>query len=98
MDAQQRARYGSATGRSTGAGFSTWGSMDPTDQALVVLIEAKEWEQAEAYCEAAWPGEYLGGLRDCYIEEVEEGVLYQIREHDGAESLVIFNPDNWRVA
>ena len=81
-----------------GAGFSTWTTANPCDRGLIELVEAEKWDKAEEYCEDKWPNEYWGGLRDCVVEEVEAGELFQIREYDGNESLVTFNVLNWRVA
>lgn len=82
-----------------GAGWSSWEDVDPTDEGLVTLVEdGAPLATLKAYAQDKWPSAYLGGLEDgLEVEHVPEGELYQIREYDGAESLVVFNPDNWRV-
>jgi hypothetical protein len=81
-----------------GAGWSTWNTEwdgCATDAGLVALVEAEDFSGAIAYAEYKWEGCYTGGLRDCYVVEVAAGDLYQVREYDGAETLVVFDPEKW---
>ena len=84
-----------------GAGWSTWNPEFPdcdTDAGLIALVEAGNRAAAERYAVAKWEGIYTGGLCYCTVKEVPLGSLFQIREYDGLESLVEFQPEHWRVA
>ena len=41
----------------------------------------------EAYCEAQWPDEYLGGVNDLAIAWVPQGEYFHIHEYVGSESV-----------
>lgn len=83
-----------------GAGWSTWGNPEMAlDQTLANMIEdGKPHSVIEAYCEAAWPDGYLGGLEDCVVMWVEKGTQFIVKGYDGSE-FVVFNHDNyWMTA
>ena len=69
-----------------GAGWSTWGSVDPLDARFNRLIMYEMWEEAEKLADSE--GLYTGGLRDCRLHWLKPGTRFRIEEYDGAESLV----------
>lgn len=87
-----------------GGGFSTWD--DPRmaiDPDIVALVEKgfTEEEMVNLCKQKGYIDEccdYIGGLDYLIIKEVPEGVMFKIREYDGAESIEIFNPDEWYKA
>ncbi len=83
-----------------GAGWSTWGQPAmATDQELAHAIDKKlDFEVISAIAKKNWPKEYLGGLKDCYVEWVDKGTHYKITVHDGAESIEFQDSDIWGCA
>ena len=83
-----------------GAGWSSWEDVDPTDEGLIRLVEDNASEATLlAYAEGKWPDAYKGGLtQGLKVVELPEGVMYQVREYDGAESIEVFNPRFWRMS
>lgn len=86
-----------------GSGFSTWG--DPkmaVDPDIVALVEKGfTYEEIENLCRQKGYIHDLAhvyGLDNLTIKEVPEGAMFKIREYDGAESIEIFNPDEWYKA
>ena len=86
-----------------GAGWSTWNPEVAEEmlfsQKIVKLILAG-MDKNDIYDKARelWPNAYLGGICELGIEWIEEGAKFRIEEHDGAESVLIFNDDNFYTA
>lgn len=87
-----------------GAGWSTWDNgdygleliFDPTLVDMILNgIDKQAWTE---YVTLKYPDMYLGGLDDLCIWWVKEGTQFQIREHDGSESVVEYDPKDWIVA
>ncbi len=87
-----------------GGGFSTWGdSRMAVDPDIVALVEKGfTEEEMENLCkQKGYIDEDYGhiyGIDFLEIKEVPEGVIFKIREYDGAEYIEIFNPDEWYKA
>jgi len=84
-----------------GAGWSTWGEKSMAiDQDLAKAIASgTDISELEHMASVKWPDHYLGGLEDCVVEWVDEGIMFHISEYDGNES-IMFKDDNevWTVA
>ena len=94
-----------------GAGWSTWngyGIRLAADNRLIDFfkLHLKEdgWfddkvtddELIEFFNSIGFDGYlYYGGFRDCKIIWVPAGVPFQIREYDGAESIMFYDPEEW---
>lgn len=85
-----------------GAGWSTWnegGLKLATDPRIIEAFSYMGREEFFAYCEELGYGHIYGrGYRNLRVVDVPSGVLFRINEHDGAESIEIFNADNWERA
>ena len=90
-----------------GAGWSTWNydcAAMATDKRLIEFFEKGcTKRQIKDYIKKnnLLPGgraPYVGGFDGLRVEEVPKGRLFKIREYDGAESIEIFDPDNWLIA
>jgi hypothetical protein len=83
-----------------GAGWSTWG--DPRsslDQELAKAIDSNaSQDELSRIASKNWPKEYQGGLSDCTVEWVDEGVAFKITEYDGAEGIEFKCDDIWLIA
>lgn len=87
-----------------GGGFSTWS--DPrmaVDTDIIALVEKGfSYDEIENLCKQKGYIDkdcgHIYGLDRLAIREVPEGVMFKIREYDGAESIEIFNPDEWYKA
>lgn len=87
-----------------GGGFSTWG--DPrmaVDTDIVALVEKGfTEEEMESLCKQKGYIDkdygHVCGLDYLRIKEVPEGIMFQIREYDGAEWIEYFDPDEWYKA
>ena len=83
-----------------GAGFSTWNKKEmAVDFDLVEGFMKGGINKLECIAEEK-QGEdiYLGGTHNIEIKWVDEGKKFQIREYDGAESIVEFNEEDWFTA
>ena len=84
-----------------GAGWSTWGEPEmAVDQELVKAFEDEVSDKEKiAIADKNWPGQYQGGLLDCYVEWVEKGTAFEITEFDGYESIKFRDDDDlWAIA
>ena len=84
-----------------GAGWSTWeGKGLATDVRIVDAFEhgiSKE-EMHKLCADLGYGDVYMGGFDDLRIVEIPAGELFQIRECDGFESIVIFDSSRWTRA
>jgi len=79
-----------------GAGWSTWGKVNPMDAEFNKLFIEGKFEEAKQLAEEK--GLYAGGIDDIYIEWVPEGTRFEIKGYDGSESLRIFDDTDGYVA
>lgn len=79
-----------------GAGWSTW-AKEPEDAVfapdVVAWVEAGKPDDDELMEQFKAAYGYTGGLRDVEIEWLDEGVRFEIDEHDGNERLNVFGSD-----
>lgn len=84
-----------------GAGWSSWGDLDPFDPVLAEMLhkncsrEALEQEAKKRYpdeCLTVWNIKFLN------IEWVPVGTRFRIHEYDGFESLVVFDLEKYHEA
>lgn len=85
-----------AVSKGYGAGWSTWGSVDPMDKRFNELILEGKIEEAEALAKSL--GYYSDGLRNCVIEWLDIGTRFEIKEYDGNESLRILDDTPYYTA
>ena len=83
-----------------GAGWSTWNSDIELlfDPAIVKMVEKKQFDELETFLTLKYPNIYLGGLEDLEIEWLPVGTEFRIEEHDGAESIVLKESQEWITA
>lgn len=89
-----------------GAGWSTWNSeygealiFDPGIADLVLdRVAGKLPQELEAYITLKYPDAYQGGVRNLAVKWVPEGTQFRIEEHDGSETVVLFDDDDWITA
>ena len=84
-----------------GAGWSTWNRGVPEivfDPAIVKFVETEQWAEMETYVTLKYPGLYTGGMKDLAVAWLVVGTEFQIREHDGAESIERPNDIRWITA
>ncbi len=99
--------------RGFGAGWSTWNGMNPCDSDFLQFLTENgeigsinnfEWEiyieqsDVEDYFASKKMSPYCGGTDGFVIEWLEEGTRFRINEYDGAESIEIFDPDDYMTA
>lgn len=84
-----------------GAGWSTWeGKGLATDVRIADAFEhgiSKE-EMHKLCADLGYGNVYMGGFDSLEIVEVPAGELFQVREYDGFESIVIFDSSRWTRA
>ena len=78
-----------------GAGWSSWNSPeDAFDPKIVAWIEGgkvgKPLDEDD--------DRYFGGLHSAVIEWVPVGTVFYIREYDGDENIVYYDPEDYLVA
>ncbi len=83
-----------------GAGFFSWGApleaiYDPT---LVNLVLEDKMDDAAKYVEEKWPDAYSGGVHDLTVVWLKEGTRFLIEEYDGAESIHVYNEEEYLTA
>ena len=76
-----------AVSRGYGAGWSTWGYIDPLDGRLNALFAEDKHKEAVALAENLYPDAYLVGGRDVEIVWLPIGTRFRINEYDGFEEI-----------
>ena len=86
--------------RGFGAGFVTCGAPIEAafDPALVRYILDDDLEGAVQFVESKYPDVYTGGVEDLEVEWLPKGTSFKFKEHDGSESLLIRDSEEWYVA
>lgn len=82
-----------------GAGFSTWANDKKIcfDKEFIELILKNDEEGLVRLKEEKYPDDYFE-YRDLKVEFVPRGTRFRIEEYDGAESLMVFNYENYLTA
>jgi hypothetical protein len=84
-----------------GAGWSTWNGDLPElifDSDLAKAVLRNDKDEVIKIAEELCPGGYFGGVDSLKIAFIEPGTLFRIDEYDGAESVVIFNRNDYYEA
>lgn len=86
-----------------GAGWSTWTSEHASEMVFdaelaQAVLDGRPYEDRTAIAERKWPGVYTGELAALTVEWVSVGTRFRIHEYDGAESVVLFNEEQWFIA
>ena len=84
-----------------GAGWYTWNLNYPGlvfDSEIVSAVRKDNLTLAKEIAEKKYPDAYLGGIDGLQVEWVPEGMQFEIREYDGAESLHIIGQGEYLTA
>ncbi len=86
-----------------GAGWSTWASSDQRetmcmDARIVQHVLDGNLRKAADAAISIYPDVYTGGAEDLVVRWVPVGELFEIREYDGSESLVIIGQQRYMMA
>lgn len=92
-----------------GAGWSTWAHGEEMRKWCLFAPEVVAWVEAgkqggekalEAIAKAKFGDDHLycGGGKDLYIEWLNQGTAFEVREYDGNESLYEMGAVPWDVA
>lgn len=83
-----------------GAGWYSWHDIKELlfDPEVVAMIEAGQVEdRLDAYLQEKYPDRSIT-YDNPHIAWVPEGTQFRIKEYDGAESVVIYDPENYITA
>lgn len=93
-------KIGVLVSKGFGAGWSSWGCPEQClDKELVKAFEDDvPYPKKESIAKKNWPGCFMGGLSSCEVEYVDEGTLFRIDEHDGSETLITLDGEDYMIA
>lgn len=83
-----------------GAGWSTWNSNSETlmfDKKLVEAVLKGNDSEIKRIAETLCSGGYFS-TKTLEVEFLEPGTKFHIKEYDGYESIVIYDPEDYFVA
>lgn len=82
---------------SYGAGWYTENSDENLlfDPILVQYVEEKNITALKQYAKKQYPNAFIGGIDDLTVRWIKEGMLFRVKEYDGAESIEILENLNW---
>lgn len=75
-----------------GAGWYSWNTEHPGllfDKDIVQAVLDGDKKLAAEIAERKYPNCYTGGAEDLQIKWLEPGTLFEVREYDGSESILV---------
>lgn len=84
-----------------GSGWSTWNYIELAfDPDIISAFEngATEEEMEALIISLGYESPYMGGYKQCKVEEVPAGTLFKIKEFDGAEYIEKASDQEWLIA
>lgn len=97
----EKGQVGVIVSPSFGGGWSTWNVDSETlmfDKELVEVVLKGDSSEIKRIAETLCPDGYFGSFEDLEVEFLEPGTKFYIKEYDGSECIVVYNPEDYFVA